>query len=525
MRTWRTTAAVLPPVVTVAALCVLRHPRVVYTSDSTAQQSIVRTWFDVGHGTTHVPPDTWALKVPFYLVLESLPLSPPDKLLAAVLVLNVLTFVLAGLGAVLLAPRARWYELAVPLTWLAALGGGIGSNRMLANYRNIELGLCLLLLGLLAAYLRRPGRTLPWWGWPPVAVLLAVFWFDDPYFMVLVAIPLAALAVLWFWFRDRDRRLPVLAGVLAASVALLPVVQWLAGLGGIAIDQAGQLEPDLLTVWHRDLGAMLDGAAIQFGVERWDLPAWRLAAQVLALAGLLAMLAASTALAVHGWRARSLVPFFVGLHWPIVVAGVLAQENHPSRYLILVVYTLTAATVTALPMLRTGPRPSSPDADTGGPRRSRRFGRVILGVVAVGAVVGLASGAAVAVDAARRPSAALPAQRAVVDAVRATGATKGFAPFWSANITSYLAGKDYTAYELVCDRGALKTRAWLTDTARRTRPARSSYLIWVPADMSGGRCTEAQRDAQLGPPSMLLNLTGGTQVLGYPYDITPRLGP
>ncbi len=533
------------PVIALAALLALRHPRVIYTSDSAAQQSIVRTWLDVGHGTTSVPSDTWALKIPLYLVLEHLPLAALDKMLAAVLVLNTVTFLLLGWAAWRLAAGwgegVRWYELAVPLAWLATLGGGIGSNRMLANYRNIELGLSFVVLAMVAGYLARPtpptadddGPRPRWrWRWRPIAVggasavLCAVLWYDDPYVEMLVGLPLLAAALLWYRLRERDVRLLHVAAVMAASYVITALFQHGSGLVGVTLDTAPALavSPSDLRL---HLSLLLPGTGLQLGVDGWASRPLDVLAQILVVAAFVVLVAACTALAGLGWRRRRFAVTFVALHWPLVVAGFLvswaSQNASAGRYLILAVCDVAVATVLLLPELR---------------RLRPAAARALVALLAVSALVSLDTGAYAAIDADRRPSPALEHQQAVVDAVRQAvrehGAVKGYAPFWDGNIISYRAGEGTTTAEIVCRDGRLSTREWLSDTVRLTRPARAVFLIWDPQAVYLSGCSAAIRDAQLGPPLVTYRMAptvkpapggGVDSVLVYPADIEARLRP
>jgi hypothetical protein len=536
------------PVILLLPLLALRHLRVIYTSDSTAQQSIVRTWLDVGHGTTTVPRDTWALKVPIYLVLENLPLSPRDRLLAAVLVLNALTFLMLGWAVWKLAASStagvRWYEVAVPLAWLSTLGGGIGSNRMLPNYRNIELGLSFVMLALIAGYLAgqpstadeaAPGfrrfvvlnrRSIA--AGAGCALLLSLLWFDDPYIELLLAAPLVVAALGWFVLRERNRRLLWLVAVLIASFAGTGLLRAIAARAGIAFsygEHALAVSPSDLAL---HLSFLLPGTGLQLlGPNSWDAGAADLITRGLVVAVFAVQLVASGRLAWYGWRERRFVVTFLALHWPLVVAGFLVswdtQNVSAGRYLILGICDLSVATAVLLPELRA---------------RHRGLGRALIALLALGAVLNLSTGAATAIDAARRPSLGLPHQQAEVDAIHRAatefGAVKGYAPFWSANITSYLAGAPVTEAEIVCRNGRLSTRQWLSDTARLTRKAGPVFLLWDPTATYLTGCSAAIRDAQLGAPLARYPLTptsvptpGGAvdELLIYGSDIAPRLSP
>ena len=535
-------AAVIPTSL-VILLILLTHPRRLYTSDATAQQSIVRTWYDVGHSLTYVPRDTWALKVPLYLVIELFSLPPNDKLLIAILVLNVLTFLMLGWAVWRLVAGttagARWYEATVPLTWLAVVGGGISSNRMMPNYRNIELGFTFVMLALIAGYLgelrtREAGaegrfgvnRRVVVLGLVS-AVLIGVLGFDDPYIALLVAGPLIPAALGWYWLRRRDPRFLHVAAVMIASFLVTSGLRTVAGWAGVRFDDTVPslaLGPSDLRL---HLSLLLPSTNLQLGTDRWDRDPQDLLAQVLVIVVAVTMLLVTAALAAHGWRRKKFVVTFIALHWPLVLAGFLVswhtQDRSAGRYLVLAVFDLVVATAVLLPELRA---------------RRRALSVALIGLLSVGAVVSLGTGMATAIDVNSRPYAPVVHQQAMVQAVERAidehGAVKGYAPFWSANITSYMVGRKSTAVEIICRNGRLTTRQWLSDTARLERPAQAVFLVWDPTVLGPDGCTAARRDAQLGPPIATYPLTsppqptpggGVVSVLVYAPDIKNRLLP
>src|SRR4051794_19895799 len=88
--------AVLALVVPVCLAIVLRRDAWGLSSDSVAQQSIVQTWFHVGHARTYLPPDTWLLKLPVYVVVEALPLAAAHRVLLESAALAAVTALLTG---------------------------------------------------------------------------------------------------------------------------------------------------------------------------------------------------------------------------------------------------------------------------------------------------------------------------------------------------------------------------------------------------------------------------------------------
>ena len=533
--------AVVPTAV-VTLLIVLSHPRWLYTSDSTAQESIVRTWLDAGHGLTFVPRDCWALKVPLYLLVEQLPMPALDRLLTIVLVVNVITYLVLGRAVWKLAAGttagARWYEVCVPLLWLVSIGGGLSTNRMTPNYRNVELGLGFLMLALIAAYLGELGdrtassATSVWARTIPrkltlgllSALLIGVLGFDDPYVTLLVAAPMMVAALAWYALRVRDQRLLHVAAVLAASFVVTGLLRAIAEAAGIRFDDnlpTLALAPSDLS-WH--LSLLPSSVNVLLGTGFWDSPPTAWLAQALVLVVAAVLLVVSAVLAWWGWRQQRFVVTFIAAHWPFVLAGFLVswhtQDRSAGRYLVLAVFDLAVAAAIFLPRLRIR-RPGASAA--------------LAGLLAVSTAAGLFYGTTTAIDRGRRPNPALLHQQAVVQAVERAvdehGAVKGYAPFWSANITSYLVGRGTTAVELTCRQGVLRTRQWLSDTARLTRPAKAVFVIWDPVDLTG--CPASVRDAQLGLPIADYPVTrppvagapggGATSVLVYASDIVTRV--
>jgi hypothetical protein len=504
--------AVLPvvlPSVVIALLVILRHPVTVDTSDSTAQQSLLRTWLDHGHLDAYLPPDTWVLKLPFYLLVETLPVSPHGKLLADALILNLLTFVVLGWAVWRLAAivRPRWPEVTAPLVWLAALGGGIGSNRMLLNYRNIELGLSFACLALAAGYLSAGRR--PVWPMVPFAVALSVFWLDDPYFALLVGVPFVLACVLWYAFRSRSASYLLVAACVVVSLALVPAWHAVFARLGFHVASTGEgvsLNP---VAWWHDLSYLGSGIAVQIGVDHGSGFLFQ-ATRVFLLTALAAAVVASVGVAWHGWRNRRFVICFAGVHWPLVVAAYLASstasQHGSSRYLILAVYDLAVCLALALPLVR------------------RRRPWAASGLVAV-LLIGAALNVTATARSAGGPRPALTVARTQqLQAVLSTGLNKGYGQFWSGNVLIYLSGGKVTVNALRCTDGKLVYDSWLTDTARYQRVrASSTFLIWEPSVPYFHGCSRASVDALLGPPSSELPAGAGSTVLVYPYDIGPRL--
>jgi hypothetical protein len=522
-------ALVLP----VCTAIVLRRDAWVLTSDSVAQQSIVRTWFAVGHDITYVPPDTWLLKLPVYVVAEALPLAPAGRLLAESAALAAVTAVLAGWAVWTLAAQAglaasrRRRDVVLALGWVLTLSGGIGSYLVaLPNSRNVELGLGLVVVAWAGGCLQ---GDRPAWR-PPmgavargvaVAVLLGVLWVDDPYVASLVGWPLALLTLAWFARRadrgGRDPRLIGVAAVLLGSLALVPVLRGLLERVGVVVvpdATAPTLDPEQLLAHLRIIGPAV---VAELGLrEPGGAGVGHVLAAVLVAAGVIA----AGAVAVRGWRRGSVAVTFLGLNAAVVVAGVVADRTvydaHAARYLVLAALDLAACLALGLAMLR---------------ERRPAWARPVVGVIAAALAVNLVSAA---VDHPMRPAlvhAQTRDQQEVLALLRSASrgeAMEVYGPFWTADLQTHLSGGRFQVVEVVCDGGRLRRRLWLTDTAReRVRANRAAVIVPAAAPELAG-CTAATIASELAGTygsSLTLRTGGGTTVLVIEQDVAKLIGP
>jgi len=534
------------------AALVLRRDAWPVTSDSVAQQSIVQTWLSAaGHDVTYLPPDTWLLKVPLYAAVEALPLAPATRLLVESAVLAVVALVAAAWAtweladqAGLRAARTRLGVL-LPFAWFGTLSGGVGSYLVgMPNSRNIELGLALVVIALAG---RRPAGPCPSRHMPGrtaattvlirvaaaggAAILLAVLWVDDPYVAYLVGLPLALAAAAWFARPadrgGRDPRLIVLAATLLASLGIAALIRTLMPAAGVRLvvdGTAPTLDPaDLL----RHLGILPAASAGELGFAEHGLAAHvahLLAAAVLALA-----VVSAAAVTVRGWRRGRLAVAFLGVHWLVVVAGVLADRTvydfHAARYLVLALIDLAACLGLGVALLHERLRAAAARVDRlrlGGPG----LDRVATGLVALAVGANLASAA---LDDPMRPSevtAGRREQQAVLRVLTAQaddGATKGFGPFWTADLYTHLSGGRVLLSDVVCDRGVLRTRNWLTDTARLRVTAQRSVVVVPPSAPELRGCTPETIAARLGGAARRFVTPGGTTVLVFDHDVTASI--
>jgi hypothetical protein len=493
-----------------------RAGRQYVSSDSVAQQSILQTWWLTGHGTTYLPPDTWLLKLPAYLLVEPLPLGPDLRLLLESLLLGGAGLALTALAARRLGaaagPARRWWDAALPVAWLALLGGGLGQYlAIMPNSRNVELGLVFVVLVVTAGYLQAPHRLRPR-RWRRVglgvlaAVGFAVLWVDDPYVSYLLGGALAAACTVWFVLRRRDPRLLVVAAVTAGSLALAPALRALlvrAGIVAVADTTGVTASPSMLV---RHLGVLGPALATQVGLQDRGPTVWP--AHVLTVLVLVAGVVMSGYLLVVGWRIRALALTFLGGHWVVVAFGVLANRGvydfHAGRYLVLAVYDVAVVLGVGTALLR---------------RHRPRLAAALTGLLVVAVAANVVSAA---VDRAV-PNVRVAKEDAILRTVQDHGLTKGYAEFWIADLFQYRSGGKVTVPEVICSDGQLWFRYWLTDTVRWRVHADRTFVLWDPVEVGLQGCTQAGIEAQLGVPAQRIPAAGGATVLVYDRDVGEKI--
>jgi hypothetical protein len=498
-----------------------RAGRQYVSSDSVAQQSILQTWWLTGHGTTYLPPDTWLLKLPAYLLVEPLPLGPDLRLLLESLLLGGAGLALTALAARRLGaaagPARRWWDAALPVAWLGLLGGGLGQYlAIMPNSRNVELGLVFVVLVVAARYLqdahREPEAQTGVRRWQRIglgvlaAVGFAVLWVDDPYVSYLFGGALAAACTVWFVLRRRDPRLLVIAAVTAGSLALAPALRALLVRAGIVAvgDTTGVTASPSMLVRH--LGVLGPALATQVGLQDRGPTAWP--AHVLTVLVLVAGVAMSGYLLVAGWRTRALALTFLGGHWVVVAFGVLANSGvydfHAGRYLVLAVYDVAVVLGVGTALLR---------------RHRPRLAAALTGLLVVAVAANVVS---VAVDRAV-PNARVAKENAILRTVQEHGLTKGYAEFWIADLFQYRSRGEVTVPEVICSDGQLWFRYWLTDTSRWRVHADRTFVLWDPVEVGLQGCTQAGIEAQLGVPAQRIPAAGGATVLVYDRDVGEKI--
>jgi hypothetical protein len=209
-----------------------------YTSDDVAQQNAVATISPRSPVLLDLPQNTYIIKFPLYFLVGALPLEPQTKLLLTPLFLGLACIGLFfwSMQAFGRANSSAWSAKAMPLLWLASLGGTLTAALINPNSRNLEIGLAFAMLAIIAKWYQAdwPLNTSRRTGLAAPSVAIAgLLFYDDPYFLYVTAVPLILFfGIKWLLFGRYSKDVLILAAMLAAIVLarLWHGLFWLLGI-------------------------------------------------------------------------------------------------------------------------------------------------------------------------------------------------------------------------------------------------------------------------------------------------------
>jgi hypothetical protein len=481
-----------------------------YSSDDVAQQNAVASITLHSKPVIDLPQNTYTLKLPLYAALQDLPVTPSARLVLTTLLLNIAGFLLfyyAAQSFIRAYAPARVANLA-PILWLPSLGVSLAGVLANPNSRNLEIGLAFGVLALLARWYNGAWPASAWRGTALAglfAALLGLLFYDDPYFIYMLALPLLLLFGGKWLLLGKDRRPVILSmGVLAALV-FAQAWYWILWLLGIHAGQEGASFATLPAVAHNAqlfVRAVLDlfNANI-FG--RSILSLQSLAPELnllLLIATLLApFLLLSAKVRRDMWKVFLILqPPFLALAF---IAGSTVVDTASGRYLVpLPFYTALILAVVVMPLLTT------------------RMRNVLAGALLLVTILNVASTIRIYLG---RGDNANAENQEIAHIAEAHHLTKGYASYWNADINQYYSDNKVLFIQSGCSRTTgVKPYRFLLNEQVLHRQASNSFYLFDPA---ATRCTEADFARYLGEPRGVVGLSGRKQLLLYDYDITTRM--
>ncbi|MFI5240438.1 MAG: hypothetical protein ACHQUB_01895 [Candidatus Saccharimonadia bacterium] len=484
-------------------------------SDEVSMQNII---WDVTHGLRGVlqlPSDNWSIKYTLYWLIIPSHLAPFAKLyLESALILTLtcallLYSIAQAMNYFNFSVREKKLGVIVIGLYLAMLPQTLFYILKVPNSRNIEIGLAALLVVLTLRILKfGQERGLIYYMF--YFVIATLLWFDDPLFIVNLAVPLGLITLYMTIFQPklRDRAIPLLAaivGSLALSQAFVLATEryWQVHFSSQSIGLANytlilanlrRLASSGTNIFglHQPLGqGLLLSLALNtiyliiFGFIIWGLfnlsKIDRIAGAILVILGLF-----SFASFIFG---RSLPPY---------------PDQLESRYLIMLLPISLFGLLGALKSKY---------------KHREKVLIVLLGIGVVGLIISSLVSLPIATSTPVNPE-----TTAIIKELAQLGVTKGYGNYQSSALISYFSAHEVNAVSLSCNQanGQVTLYKHINNSAEVDVPARTSF--YITSASSYPDCALARTAGQFGPPTKVITLPHyALQIAIYPYDIGERI--
>jgi hypothetical protein len=495
-----------------------------YSTDDVAQQVLLQET-DLGDGKDVIATAAgYALKFPFYIALNHL--LPNTNL---TIYLTNLFLLVAGMLLTLVTflylRRHLKYSLPVLLILFTTftiihISGGAAVN---PNYRNIEIGLSFLVVGVALLHLRhgiakKIAKPVLILGGAFTSVLLGFFWFSDPMFIYYTGLPLGLAALIQYaWlYQNKEQRyraltvLVVLAASYLAYKGFIPIFdvyfEWrvrptLGNLIGIS-----ELLPTLKKGWSAYVALGAGGDISAFGIVSFSF--------VRAMAGVLLV---SIGIACSGWlfvrelRARRreadiIVLFFAAL--PFIMLGIFVMsgtivDSSSMRYLMLLPFTIALTTAITVYYLR-----------------AKILTYALIGLATICFSMGMMTAFGTFLS---RP-APMPNQvdQDVLQLLKQEGLKKGYAPSGMSLYYNFISDNSINVVSTYCNPQNMGILYLLIDQASIHKTAGRTFFLHYPGTISY-RCKVSDVVSKIGKPSRIVDGPGEIKILIYNYDIVGDL--
>jgi hypothetical protein len=483
-----------------------------YDSDYVAGIVTLQNWRLAGGHTAWLPADTFVLKVPFYLLVQSLLPNSPLALLAIALLINAAAFALFFLAHRILVGRRPHLAAYTPLLLLGGLGPTFYLTLREPNCRNIEIGVAFVCLALIVRYLAGQ-LTIPS-GARGLAMLagagaaLGLFIYDDPLIVFVLVAPLAIVLIARYLVLGGRQTAGVVVFLGAACAAaplwsgvfrLLHVSAASQRMYFVGLDQLGG------HVYLAFAGLLRMQNADFFGQPVMDVHTF----PALINFGLLALTFAAP---VIFWLLRRPLAWWQWLvvlqpHFFVATFIVSAQvyDLGAARYLVfepffavIILWLLIEAVAIV------------------------RLRYVLQGLIVASCLLNLGLTAPTLLAGYQNPNAH---DQAVVRVVRQYGLTKGYADYWSANIHTYLSGNAIQFIAARCGPHGMYPYLFNMDDRALQAPAARTFYLVDRTTQGSEACTLDEVRRQLGASAQTVAIDSQSELLIYNGDITARMAP
>jgi hypothetical protein len=465
--------------IALVSLVVLRaHFSIPYNSDDVSQQVLLRQWMEYGVGGTWMSPDTFLLKIPFHYLIE---LVIPNSRLQ-VLITNLLfawfyitaTFVFIRHFTGRFLGEINHRFLYVAFFYVASMGS-VANYLKNANLRNLEIGIMLLMFVAVSKFMSsKQKNSLSYVVLGLLPIFIGFFFYNDPAFLVFLGIPLAALPLLeWALSRKINRQYTTILGVILLSAFFFVVWSKLFQAFGINTYKVPSRFVSIDSLWSNlayGVGGLLDIFGANFFGKQFESAAallnlLNLAVLASGLLGLCFLIASKKRSAPSLLLAVLPLLYFLSYVFSSNVEGL-----GTARYLMpAIAFVALGLAVAAL-------------------KDSAKGTSLVLLITVAATGLNTVANIKQIVHGAHQQSATHSSVNAsdqkLADLLTQHNLSKGYAPFWNANITNYLSNNQTHILPYNCDSGRFRIFYWLISERVLNEGSSSSFLVLLQQDQA-----------------------------------------
>lgn len=509
-----------------------------YTSDDVSIQGILQSWQD-GHPLLGVAgADNFIIKVPLYLFVE---LFVPNSRLQLFIIALVCNFVLLACIVVFLLYYLRRFGLQKPLYLFFAFipviaflslspvdlfGGSLTSANfttsfMNPNYRNTEIGIMLLLVIAFVQLLDKgrmvvAGRRIPaLLAGTLLTALLSLFFYNDPFFVYVFGGGMfITLTISWLVHRISSRRYMSLVSIVGVAYAGSIVLHELfAKLGFTTADNFSKKfinSGDIFSNIEVTIGSLFRNYKADFLGH--TIGGW---VAVLVLNSLLLILSVAAVVyairkTVHKFdHARLALIATLLMACVVFCVSVNGSSFTNYRYLFIVPFC-------SLPLI------GAMLIDLWQHKPYRRLVGGLVGLLIV--IVVINSGASIfAVFSSRTGHGLNPNSGTyqLIDTANKYHLTKGYTPYWDANIARYLSDRSLNALPIACWGGKVVQFHWLVNLPDYSIKNKRSFIVEDKNDVT--HVSNCDIRSQFGVPAKTVIINSTLTLYIYNRDVGESL--
>ena len=501
-----------------------------YNSDDVGLKALLHQSLQAHNLKVLVPDDTYLLKIPFNVVLDSIVHRPNLNLFLSGWIQDILIVIVFYFVAIYFLRRLttnRNSELIfIPLFLYLCSNSSVTflSSIRSPQVRSIEIAVGFICLWLLDKIIIAP-KDSSWTKKKALKILLTslltgLLLFSDPAYILFLIVPISIVGLVVYVHKSEYDKFSQLIAYSAASMAVYSAILLLAKDLGVQV-----LKVNAAFVAWNNLGSnisialngllYLENAQI-FGEQLYK------ASTVLAALNLAILLFATLYIPAKIFKLRSFWLTFFAIQ-PAFIFGIYALSTNvvnisTSRYLILIPFyaVLMIAIIIS------------------GYYKKLNTQHLIIGAVFI--VLALAQFCVnLSSISSNRHDQQNASSSMLARAVEQTGDAKGYASYWDANIVSFYSNYYANIFPLNCSPDGFTINYWIFNTSSLHKATKDSFIIVSGTiDSKNGaaealtqpaNCNDSDSVAirQFGYPSRIISVSPGTQIYTYDYDLLSKI--